>query len=521
MIAPMHLESLIGSVFAGRFRIDALLGTGGMGAVYLAHHEVLDRFFALKILYGSRGASAGDEQGKSRRPHAGAAGGREDDQGAADRFRREARAAARIEHPNIVQILDFGHSPEGVPYLAMERVEGTSLADVLTAQGPLPLPRAVDVLLQVATALGAAHSRQVIHRDLKPQNVMLTRREGGRDLVKILDFGLAQILDHTEGSGLVGPSAGTPGYVAPEQIAERPYDHRTDLYSFGAMAFEVVTGRLPFPGQAMQMLEAHLHQPPPVPSQVAGRPLPAALDALILRCLAKDPVDRFHDAGELVAVLEVARAEVQLSSHDAHELTPEAEAAALLAGPATSALRDLVYAIRDRHLGTPRISEQLARLLIAEDRLDDARQMLLQMHRELERLDLEGRSREARFFTLLRQLLDEKLELQLASDDELHQTVPFERGGTAEDIWTSGQRLEDSARAVEHWLQQIVRQRRVRMDDLAQRIARHQRAMVDLEREGDELREGLRELLRELWVGLEAEAEADPYLLRLAHEAGI
>ena len=275
---------LIGTLFAGRYRIEALLGSGGAGEVYLGWHEVLRRRIALKLIHASLQL----------------------DPRVLARFRREARAASKISHRNIPHIHDFGHSEEGRPYLVMDHVEGPTLAAVLAQQGALPVPRCVQILQQIADALAAAHAAGVVHRDLKPDNVMLQDCEDGPlQLVKILDFGLAKepaadtVELTTEGSFY-----GTPEYLAPELIAGREVDHRADIYGLGILAFEMLSGSVPFAGKLFEVLNAHLKQQPPAPSDAAPKAeIPAALDRLVLRCLAKDPAQRFATAALVLAEL--------------------------------------------------------------------------------------------------------------------------------------------------------------------------------------------------------------------------
>lgn len=277
-------SALIGTLFAGRFRIEAVLGVGGMGTVYLAQHEALQRMVALKVI-------------RADLEHAAEI---------APRFRREARAASRVDNPHVTTILDFGEAPGGTAYLAMEYVEGPTLDRVLAQEGALAVPRALSILEQIAAALAAAHACSVIHRDLKPNNIVLATHNGTSDFVKILDFGLAKILDLTSTSVItpLGHTYGTPEYISPEQAVDAPLDHRADIYGFGVLAFEVLTGEVPFTGSTTAVVTAHVRTPAPPPSRVrATDDLPAALDQIVLRCLAKDPADRFPRAEELLAAL--------------------------------------------------------------------------------------------------------------------------------------------------------------------------------------------------------------------------
>jgi eukaryotic-like serine/threonine-protein kinase len=278
------VDALIGTLFAGRFRIESVLGVGGMGTVYLAQHEVLRRQVALKVIRTDL----------------------EHEEELAPRFRREARAASRVDNPHVTYILDFGEAPGGRAYLAMEYVEGLSLDRVLARDGAFEVPRALDLLKQIAEALAAAHACNVIHRDLKPNNIVLTTHEGQPDFVKILDFGLAKILDLTTTSVVtpLGHTYGTPEYISPEQAVDHPLDARADIYGFGVLAFELLVGEVPFTGNTTQVVTAHVRKPAPAPSSSSQRgDIPKALDAVVLRCLAKDPAQRYQRAGALLEVL--------------------------------------------------------------------------------------------------------------------------------------------------------------------------------------------------------------------------
>ena len=276
----MTEHSLVGTLFAGRYRIESLLGSGGVGEVYLGWHEVLQRRIALKLIHASLQV----------------------DPKVLARFRREARAASTISHPGIPHIHDFGHAEDGRPYLVMDHVEGETLARVLRRLGALPVPRAVDLLVQITSALAAAHGAKVVHRDLKPDNVMLSPTEGGQDQIKILDFGLAKVLSSdTAELTTEGSFHGTPEYLPPELIDGREVDHRADIYSLGVLAYELLTGEVPFPGTLFQVLNAHLKKEPLAPSTRARRDdIPEALDRLVLRCLVKDPRQRFQSAEEVL-----------------------------------------------------------------------------------------------------------------------------------------------------------------------------------------------------------------------------
>jgi serine/threonine-protein kinase len=261
-----------GDVLANRYRIERLLGRGGMGAVYLAHDEVLDDTVALKVIAA---AFAADEAQM------------------VERFRREAAAARKVSSPSVIRIHDLGEARPGLLYLSMEYFPGRTLAEVITTRGLVPVSDCVDYLQQICTGLAAAHDAGVIHRDLKPQNVLV----GERNAVKLIDFGLAKA---TSGAGLTGTGMllGTPHYMSPEQVRGKNVDASSDIYSLGALAYHLVTGRPPFAGDNVIAVGfAHCTEIAPAPRTL--RPdLPEGLDAMIVKALAKQPSDRPRTAIE-------------------------------------------------------------------------------------------------------------------------------------------------------------------------------------------------------------------------------
>ncbi|MCA9606720.1 MAG: protein kinase [Myxococcales bacterium] len=277
------LDPLIGKTVGGRFRLIQRLGTGGMSSVYLARHVLIDRLMAIKTL---RRDLARDPVQR-------------------DRFLREARAVNRINHENIVEISDFGETDDGLVYLVMEYVPGDPLLKAL-ADGPMPVLRALDIAEQCANALGRAHQMGVIHRDLKPENILIVQRKERRDFVKLLDFGIAKILD---APSLTGSQQifGTPGYIAPEYIQSTDIDGRSDLYSLGCILYELITGALPFdyeyPGD---LLVKHVTEPPIRPS-LRYPEIEPSVEEFLLRCLEKDPENRFRDAFHFNAELRALR----------------------------------------------------------------------------------------------------------------------------------------------------------------------------------------------------------------------
>ncbi len=282
---------MIGRELDGRYRILSKLGEGAMGEVYLVEHMGLGRKEALKILRATM----------------------DDSPSLVTRFRREARATNRLQHANIVAVYDFGRLPDGRFYITTEYVEGENLDVILRQTGALPTPRALTILVQLSDAIDHAHSRGVIHRDLKPANLIIGQGRGNQEMIKVLDFGVAKIIapDYAESIAATGQGEvfGTPAYMAPEQIGARGNDPRIDIYAFGCIAFEILTGSPPFVGRTLQVLNAHINTAPPRPS--TRRPqsvLPSLLDDIVHRCLAKDPVRRPQTGGEIATALASLRA---------------------------------------------------------------------------------------------------------------------------------------------------------------------------------------------------------------------
>ena len=279
-------DPYLGALFAEKFRIEKRIGRGAMSTVYRAHQLAMDRPVALKILKGTPGS---DDFGVRR-------------------FYRELRATARVEHPNTIRVYDFGHTARGELYLAVELLHGRSLFDELTAVGPMETARVVRIGTQVAKALGAAHQAGVVHRDLKPENLFLVDVFGEPDFVKVLDFGIARVLEPAQGDDAAratfGAVVGTPLYMSPEHV-NGGVDARSDLYSLGVVLFTMVVGHEPFRDKdPMRILIQHMSEQPPAPSTLAPRPVPAALDALILGLLQKDPAARPQSADEVIAALQ-------------------------------------------------------------------------------------------------------------------------------------------------------------------------------------------------------------------------
>ncbi len=284
---------MLGQLVAGRYRIVRPLGEGGMGQVYLAMHEAIEKDVALKILKPEYSA-------------------KED---IVTRFQQEAISASRIKHPNVLEVFDFGKLDNGCAFLAMEFLSGNDLADELVQHGYLNTKRALRILLQICRALASAHKAGVVHRDMKPDNVFLQRTADGQEIVKIVDFGIAQLRNTNEEEAKSAPRRrrltktgmifGTPEYMAPEQAAGKKADQRVDVYATGIILFEMFTGAVPFTGDSfMAVLAAHLNDP--VPSMLSYRPdldISPALHAVVARALSKSPDERFGSMAELAAAV--------------------------------------------------------------------------------------------------------------------------------------------------------------------------------------------------------------------------
>lgn len=293
--SPSH-DPLLGKILGGRYRVESVLGEGGMGTVYRVAHVALDRHFALKIL---------------RRDVA-------QDPELCARFLREAKAAAAIGHPNIVAVSDFGELEPAelgvsgstrVPYFVMELLRGESLARLLARERRLSAARIGSIMMDAASALAAAHEAGVVHRDLKPDNVFLSRL-GDREIVKLLDFGVAKIagVGRLTRAGMV---FGTPHYMSPEQAAGSPLDERADIYALGVIMYECFSGRVPFEADTyMGVLTKHMFaEPEPIDRVVPDPGCLGACGSIVMRCLAKRPDDRFSSMKEVAAALREALAD--------------------------------------------------------------------------------------------------------------------------------------------------------------------------------------------------------------------
>jgi serine/threonine protein kinase len=278
----------------GRYRLESLLGSGGMAKVFQGEQLALGRPVAVKVLDDTRG----------------------DRHNAVRRFMSEARLTAGLRHPNIVDVIDFGSTPEGLVYLVMERLEGEDLRQTIKREGPLSWARVRALMLQLCAGLVAAHDLGVVHRDLKPSNCFrIAGHEGDR--VKLLDFGIAISTTETPREDRLTAEAnvvGTPEYMSPEQARGDEVDARTDIYALGVILGELLTGRVPFTGKsASKVIAAQIYEPVPSLRALAGRAdVDQAIDALYCRALSKDPEERFASAREFAAAIAAIPAEREL-----------------------------------------------------------------------------------------------------------------------------------------------------------------------------------------------------------------
>lgn len=261
----------------GRYKLQVRIGKGGMGEVWRAFHQGLRRDVAVKIL--SPEISRGEV--------------------AIARFEREVRATAELTHPNTVRVFDYGVTPDGLWYYAMELLQGETLAQVVEREGPLPEARVLHLIAQAARALSEAHTRGIVHRDIKPENLFVTAAGAEGDFIKVLDFGVAKLARTDAGATLTGDESflGTPKYMAPEQVLGGAVDARTDVYALGGAMYFALTAHAPFIGDNPRaVMFARIQHTPERPSVRLGRPVSEALEAVVMKCLAREPAERFPSA---------------------------------------------------------------------------------------------------------------------------------------------------------------------------------------------------------------------------------
>ncbi|HEY9785334.1 MAG TPA: serine/threonine-protein kinase [Candidatus Obscuribacterales bacterium] len=273
-----------GSILLGRYEIVNEVGRGGMGVVYKARHLKMDRIVAIKVLHGHL----------------------LEDSSSKKRFEQEVAATSSLNHPNCVLVYDCDFAPSGRPFLVMEYIEGISLKETFKRKGPLSLEEFCQIFIQCCEGLAHAHSKGIIHRDLKPSNVMLVKGSDGKQIVKIVDFGVAKIMPRNDGTLMeltrTGDVVGSPHYMSPEQCMGSNLDWRSDLYSLGCMMYEGLMGRVPLLGEnPYQAMYMHIHEMPPLFAAVRpGFPFPRELEEMVFRAMAKQPHERYQSAVDLV-----------------------------------------------------------------------------------------------------------------------------------------------------------------------------------------------------------------------------
>ncbi len=274
-----------------RYEVQSLLGQGGMGAVYKVRDKELQKTFAIKVLNSNL----------------------VEDKNSLKRFEQEAQAASGLTSPNLVAVYDYGIGKKGSPYIVMDYLDGTSLDTVLAKGGYLDVPRAEDIFVQICEAITHAHSKSVIHRDIKLSNIMLTKGIDGGDFIKLVDFGIAKVLPSqqkaTQNLTQTGDIFGSPMYMSPEQCLGNKLDNRSDIYAFGCVMYETLTGQPPFAAEnPIKIILKHVNQEPTAISKLPhDYKIPAQLEWVVMRCLAKDPNDRYQSADELLKDLQTLR----------------------------------------------------------------------------------------------------------------------------------------------------------------------------------------------------------------------
>ena len=287
----------IGEVLAGKYKVENVLGVGGMGVVVAARHIQLEQKVALKFL----------------RPEA------MQSKEAVERFLREARNAVRLRSEHVAKVTDVGTLDTGAPYMVMEYLDGADLSRVVQATGSITIEEAVYFLLQACEAIAEAHSLGIIHRDLKPQNLFVTRRVDGKPLVKVLDFGISKTLDTQSGLSLTRTSSimGSPLYMSPEQMrSSKNVDQRADIWALGVILYELLTGHVPFEAESVPELCLKVVQDEPNPPKRERPEIPEGLNAVVLKCLEKTASNRFSNVAELAAALEPYSAEIARGSSE-------------------------------------------------------------------------------------------------------------------------------------------------------------------------------------------------------------
>ena len=311
----------VGDLLAGKYRVERILGEGGMGVVVAAHHELLDQHVAVKLLY----QDIADREAQSR-------------------LLLEARACAKIQSEHVARVVDVDTGADGLPFIVMELLEGADLCQIADARGALPRWLVVDYVLQALEGLAHAHSRGIVHRDLKPSNLFLANKPDGTQIIKILDFGISKSTDPvTDGQGerkkamqLTGGKAvlGSPPYMSPEQVrSPKTVDSRTDIWSLGIVMYELLTNSMPFGGDEMNETFAQILEKEPQPIRQIVNGVPEGLERIVMRCLAKNRDNRFADVSELARALVVFGSGTWMQSADRVQATMSRIQEEAISGP--------------------------------------------------------------------------------------------------------------------------------------------------------------------------------------------
>jgi serine/threonine-protein kinase len=345
-----------GALVAGKYRVERVLGQGGMGMVLAAQHVTLGTPVALKVLLPLM----------------------QQHQEVLDRFLREAQAAANLRGDHIARVIDVGTVADGSPYMVMEYLNGTDLAGLLEQRGPLPVGDVVDYVLQAIEAIAEAHSIGIVHRDLKPANLFLTQRPGGVAWIKVLDFGISKLVspgEERKDLTRTTTSLGSPLYMSPEQLrSARSVDTRADIWALGVILFELLTGECPFEGDSVPALSLTIALEPPRSLRGLRPDVPAELEAVVLRCLQKERDARFPDVAQLARALlphGVSRAgraaaenAIRILNANAEDPLPASQALATQAAPAPQQSTNLTFSATQTRRNTPAIALGLVLFLV-------------------------------------------------------------------------------------------------------------------------------------------------------------